>query len=233
MQLYHEAHIAPGLLTLNADNAKHIAKVLRMRAGQQVQLCDANGNFCTASIVDNTKHSCTVNITEIKTAPIVMPNITLAIAFTKNIDRIEWMLEKIAELGITALQPILCERLVSATFKRERLEKIAISAMCQSKQYHALQIREPLRLVDLPFADFDAKYIAHCEEALERKELSSIKINANSTLMLVGPEGDFTNNEIALCMQHGCIPVQLGETRLRTETAGLVACTLLKQVVLT
>jgi 16S rRNA (uracil1498-N3)-methyltransferase len=231
MQVYYEHILSTGLLQVQEATAKHAGKVLRMQPGEHIVLTDGRGRYCTALISDIGKTACTVHIANIETAQQTTPEITLAIAFTKNIDRIEWLLEKIVEIGIHSVYPILCERSVHMQFKRDRLEKIMLAAMCQSKQYTAPLLHEPLALGSLPYKNFDARFIAHCEQNLTRVDLAHQKLNAKSILMLIGPEGDFNQKEIDLCLQNNCMAVSIGETRLRTETAGLVAVTLLKHLV--
>ena len=148
----------------------------------------------------------------------------IAIAPTKNIERIEWFLEKATEIGINRVTPLLCRFSERKEIKAERLEKVMISAMKQSLKAYLPQLDELTRFNEFIQQPFDGqKYIAHCDNQ-HRDLLRNKVIPGQNYLILIGPEGDFSTEEIELALKHGFQPVSLGESRLRTETAGLVAC---------
>jgi 16S rRNA (uracil1498-N3)-methyltransferase len=229
MQLYFEQDLAEGILQLSDDNAKHVVRVLRMDVGDTIELTNGKGNYCTATIADTGKQHCSVKIDKINTAYERPTKIKLAIAFTKNVTRIEWMLEKLVEIGIEEIYPLETSRGERMNFKQERLQKIATAAMCQSKQYFTPIIHDITKLEDLLKNSLSTKLLAHCLDD-DHKTSALQWPSDNDFLILIGPEGDFTPNEIDLCVQKGCTPITLGSTRLRTETAGLVACTLLRNL---
>ncbi len=193
--------------------------------GDIIEIIDGKGNWYEAKISKAHEKRCEVKITNAKQV-VERPNysIHLAIAPTKNADRMEWMIEKCTEIGvdeISFLETRYSERKVQ---KLERLEKIAISAMKQSGQAFLPKLNEMQKIstfLQQPFAD--QKYIAHLEEG-ERKLLSKIAIPSSKYVILIGPEGDFSEDEIKLANKNGFLSVSLGSTRLRTETAGLVSC---------
>jgi 16S rRNA (uracil1498-N3)-methyltransferase len=214
---------------LNEDASKHIVQVLRMKEGEQLQLTDGKGNLLTAAISNAHKKNCTVvkkNYSFIAPAKI---NNTIAISLVKNNSRFEWFLEKSTEIGVTQIVPLLCERTEKQHVRFDRMKGIIISAMLQSKQCWMPELMEPTPFVELIKTCLDAeKFIAHCESDEQKRYISTFK-STSSKIILIGPEGDFSNQEIALAKTNGFVPVSLGNTRLRTETAGVVASVLLTQ----
>jgi 16S rRNA (uracil1498-N3)-methyltransferase len=154
--------------------------------------------------------------------------VTIAVSLVKNASRFEWFLEKATEIGITEIIPLLCERTERQHFRYDRMNGILISAMLQSQQTWLPMLHEPLKFEHLKMHKFE-KLIAHCEET-EKKSLKKMlsEIEGTDSIILIGPEGDFTSAEIDTAIAEGYKPVMLGETRLRTETAAVVAATLLK-----
>src|SRR6185312_13462142 len=161
--------------------------------------------------------------------PQAKPEITIAISLIKNRTRFEWFIEKATEIGIQSIIPLICKRTENIHFRRERMQSIITSAMLQSRQVWLPELSEPIKMSDVIKAqDCDQKFIAHCLEE-EKKELRSDSAHSSdSKIILIGPEGDFTEDEIQSALQQNYIPVSLGATRLRTETAGIVAAVLLK-----
>lgn len=206
---------------LPEEESKHIVRVLRSGNGDQFLLLDGKGLIVTAEIVDAHPKKCQVKVVskEVKTREGKVFH--LAIAPTKNLDRMEWMVEKIVEIGASRLTFLNCERSERVQLKLDRLQRVAISAMKQAQHDFLLEINELQN-----FADFVAENpgggIAHCLEA-EKKAVNELK---DPSCILIGPEGDFSEKEIALALKHGYEAVHLGESRLRTETAGMVACVL-------
>ena len=218
---------ASTVLTLSEETSKHVVQVLRMENGEQLQLTDGKGHVITAEIIDNHKKKCQVKLISIQDFKKPEKRITIAISLVKNASRFEWFLEKATELGATSIIPMLCQRTEKQHFRMERMNGILISAMLQSKQSWLPVLHTPTLYSEVIMkADENNKFIAHCEADEEKIQLAGIQKNGSSVI-LIGPEGDFTAEEITLALNHQFMPVALGETRLRTETAGIVAATLL------
>lgn len=217
-------------ITLDEDTSRHVVQVLRMDEGEKLNLTDGKGNLLTCEINQADKKHCNVRILQAINYKQKTKNITIAISLLKNTNRFEWFLEKATEIGVSEIIPLICERTEKEKFRFDRMNSILISAMLQSQQCWLPVLHEPTQFDDLVMRQFDNtnKFIAHCVEET-KSPLSSKSING-STIILVGPEGDFTKEEIDLAVQNGFIPVSLGETRLRTETAGVVAATLLSHI---
>jgi 16S rRNA (uracil1498-N3)-methyltransferase len=211
---------------LNEETSKHIVQVLRMKIGEQLQLTDGKGNLFTASIVDDIRKKCQVKIENIQQQPRPAKQVAIAISLVKNNTRFEWFLEKATEIGVTEIIPLICERTEKQSFRYDRMKGILISALLQSQQCWLPNLHEATKFTELiKKATNQQKLIAHCEE--DKKESIHQYISKSNQLICIGPEGDFSKEEIALALQNNFIPVALGETRLRTETAGIVAATLL------
>ena len=214
---------------LSEETSKHIIQVLRMKLGEKLQLTDGNGSLLTAEIIDDHKKRCAVKKTAYQFIDYPSKEISIAISLIKNNGRFEWFLEKATEIGVKNIYPTLCDRTEKQQFKHERMNSILISAMLQSKQVWLPVLHEPIAYQQLlNNASQKNKYIAHCEEDTEKNKIETHS-NQNSCLMLIGPEGDFTIDEIVLAKDKNFKPVTLGNNRLRTETAGIVALTLLNQ----
>ena len=229
---YIETIAATENLVLNEETSKHVVQVLRMQNGEQLQLTDGKGNLFTAEIIDNNRKRCAVKIIQTDNNQQPIGNITIAISLVKNANRFEWFLEKATEIGVTEVIPLICTRTEKQHFRHDRMQGILISAMLQSQQTFLPVLHEPIRLNEvISKAKQEQKFIAHCEDENNKVQLTSKFLNSStSKLILIGPEGDFTKEEIQLALQNNFIPVALGNTRLRTETAGMVAATLLRLV---
>jgi len=213
-------------LVLDEDTSKHVIQVLRMQKGEKLLLTNGKGQKAEAEIVDDNRKRCAVNILTTETAPPKPRNIAIAISLTKNASRFEWFLEKATEIGVSEIIPLICERTEKEKFRYDRMKNILVSAMLQSQQSWLPLLYEPTEFKKVVSeSKHQQKFIAHCVEE-EKQQLSSVN-NHLSSIILIGPEGDFTPHEIQLAVQNNFLPVTLGETRLRTETAGLVAVTLL------
>ncbi|HET9056131.1 MAG TPA: RsmE family RNA methyltransferase [Chitinophagaceae bacterium] len=217
------------LITLTEEESKHIITVLRMKVGEQMHLTDGGGNLLTAEIMDAHKKKCVVKV--IATNSILPPayNVTVAVSLLKNTSRFEWLLEKITEIGVSEIIPLICTRTERQAFRRDRMKNILVSAMLQSQQCRLPVLREPTAFNDLVASRFENynKLIAHCSQDEKSSLLNREKFKLSHFLILIGPEGDFTQEEITSALDHQFVPVSLGDTRLRTETAGVVAATLL------
>lgn len=219
-----------GSFILAEDTSKHIVQVLRMANGEQLQLTDGKGKLFTCEITDNNRKKCVVKTIKVQQKERSERQVTIAISLVKNNSRFEWFLEKATEIGIAEIIPLICERTEKQVFKQERMKSILTSAMLQSQQVWLPALTEPKKLK--PFvadASFNNKYIAHCEDQESKVQLTTQRNNTGTRLILIGPEGDFSNSEIKAAIEHDFTPVALGNTRLRTETAGLVAASLLVQ----
>ncbi len=213
---------------LDEDTSKHIVQVLRMQNGEQLQLTNGKGDLFITEITDNNRKKCAVKVLQSQSHKPPTPNITIAIALLKNASRFEWFLEKATEIGVAEIIPLLCTRTERTSFKQERMKSILISAMLQSQQCWLPKLHEPVTFEkSIEGSSHQQKFIAHCIDE-EKRNLSDLNNESlSSKIILIGPEGDFSNEEISAAIQHGFIPVSLGNNRLRTETAGIVACTLL------
>jgi len=219
-------------ILLDEDTSKHIIRVLRMKEGEKLNLTDGKGNLLTAEIFDDNKKHCLVKIIDSQLTTHDSRKITIAISLLKNSNRFEWFLEKATELGVNEIVPLICERTEKQKFKEERAQNILISAMLQSQQCWLPVLHQPIDY-ELLFRkqnviNISQKFIAHCIEE-EKRDLSDlVNDSLPSQIILIGPEGDFTPGEIQLALQNHFIAVSLGETRLRAETAGVVAATILR-----
>lgn len=215
--------------TMDEEASKHVVQVLRMREGQALQLTNGVGNLFTAEIASGHKKHCEVIITGSHFDPAPVHKITIAISLLKNTSRFEWFLEKVTEIGITEIIPLICQRTEKERFRRDRMQQILVSAMLQSQQAWLPRLHEPVQVEKIIKESTAAiKLIAHCIDG-EKQSLLNYKANTLSdSIILIGPEGDFSPPEIDLAIQHHFKPVTLGETRLRTETAGMVAAVMLK-----
>jgi 16S rRNA (uracil1498-N3)-methyltransferase len=219
-------------VVLDEASSKHIVQVLRMKVGEQLQLTDGKGNLFTAEITGDNRKKCIVTILKTVNHQRPTTNVSIAISLIKNNSRFEWFLEKATEIGITSIIPLICERTEKPAFKFERSNGILISAMLQSQQCWLPVLQEPQKFATfISKAKQEQKFIAHCIDENNKEQLTSQPISQlTSKIILIGPEGDFTTKEIELALQNNFIPVALGNTRLRTETAGIVAATVLKFV---
>ena len=225
MNSFYFPNIYGKIIQLSAEESNHCVKVLRLKKGDQVQLMNGKGSIFIAEISAPDSKSCILEIKEEMTIPAIRNyHLTIAIAPTKNIDRFEWFIEKSTEIGIDRIMPLICQHSERKDVKIERLEKILVAAMKQSGQAFLPELTQPVSFKNLINSSFDGvKLIAHCEAGSKTKLRDSLPTGGN-TLILIGPEGDFDPTEIKLAMENGFGPVSLGASRLRTETAGVVAC---------
>lgn len=221
-------------VNLNEETSRHIIQVLRMKCGQQLQLTDGKGNLFTAEITDNNRKNCKVGIVQTSNLQPPIHNITIAISLIKNSSRFEWFLEKATEIGVTTICPLICARTEKPHFRYERMKNILVSAMLQSRQCRLPILREPVVFDELwqvsvmkTLPNYDQKFIAHCIDKDKVELADMINGDLASKIILIGPEGDFTKEELELAIRFHFIPVALGKNRLRTETAGVVAASLL------
>ncbi|MDB5128094.1 16S rRNA (uracil(1498)-N(3))-methyltransferase [Mucilaginibacter sp.] len=227
MQLFYTPDIDPSLSQyfLSEEESKHAVRVLRLAVGDEVTLIDGKGGLYKAEIKDAHPKRTILQINQVTTEFNKRNHyLHIAIAPTKNLDRVEWFLEKATEIGIDEISLIICQRSERKEAKAERLNKIITSAIKQSiKAYHPV-LNAPVNLSQFLKQPFEGqKFIAHCDNG-EKTELAQSIEKQNRYLILIGPEGDFTPAEVDTALQNGYKAITLGESRLRTETAALEAC---------
>jgi 16S rRNA (uracil1498-N3)-methyltransferase len=221
-------------LTLDEDTSRHIIQVLRMKAGEQLNLTDGKGQLLTCTITDEHKKHCVVTINSKTQIPNSRPIVTIGISLLKNANRFEWFLEKATEIGVSQIVPLICERTEKEKFRHDRLHGILISAMLQSQQVWLPVLHEPIayelifRMEEI--TNTPHRFIAHCiDDTQKRSLIQASGFPFHQSIILIGPEGDFNSKEIEIALQNQFVPVTFGSTRLRTETAGVVAASLLLQ----
>jgi 16S rRNA (uracil1498-N3)-methyltransferase len=224
MQLFYISAIEGNAAVLSDEESWHCMKVLRSKEGDEINLTDGRGNFYRGILTKIHHKGCLVEIRETKP---VAPNpwqTHIAMAPTKNIDRFEWFLEKATEIGIDEITPLFCEHSERETIKMPRLEKVLVSAMKKSLKAWLPKLNEPVKFRELIARGVKGqKFIGYCETGNE-SALDKLYIPGNDAVVLIGPEGDFSKTEVEVAAGSGFVPVSLGTSRLRTETAGIVAC---------
>ncbi len=225
MQLFYVPNISGAEVVLDETESKHAVRVLRLTEGTTVELIDGKGGFYIAEIINANAKKCRLAITKAqKEFGKKNFRLHLAVAPTKNIDRFEWFLEKATEIGIDEITPLLCAHSERKVIKPERLEKILVSAMKQSLKAYLPKLNEFTLFKDfISETSAEQKFIAHCYEGKKPHLKNAITTHSNA-LVLIGPEGDFSLEEVELATTSGFTAVSLGNARLRTETAGVVAC---------
>ncbi len=214
--------------TLSEETSKHCVQVLRMKEGDRIDLTNGIGEIFESIITNAHKKSATVQIQDQKSIAAPAQKITLGISLLKNAVRLEWLLEKATEMGVHSIIPLLCERTIHERFKQERMLNILQSAMIQSQQAWLPILHSPTTFIEcIKTEQGSQKLIAHCEPTIK----TSIKeINASDDcILLIGPEGDFSPHEIEEATKKQYQSIHLGNTRLRTETAGIFALSVLKK----
>lgn len=229
LPFFYTQEIKPGATQffLGEETSKHAIQVLRMQNGEELLLTDGKGNLFTTEIIDHNRKKCAVKILSETVMSPPAKKITIAISLIKNSTRFEWFLEKATEIGVTEIIPLLCSRTEKQFFRHDRMKNILVSAMLQSQQCWLPLLHEATKFMELVNqSTVHQKIIAHCEEGVKKQLHQHINSSAHQ-LVCIGPEGDFTPDEIAAAIQNNFLPVALGNTRLRTETAGVVAAALL------
>jgi 16S rRNA (uracil1498-N3)-methyltransferase len=232
MQLFYCKDITPNAFcTLDIEESRHAVRVLRLREGDEIHVTDGKGNLYTCQIVEASDKACVINCGDAASRGSTdRVQIYLAVAPTKNPSRMEWLVEKAVEIGVGDITLLNCDHSERSFLKTERLEKLAVSAMKQSLHTVLPKINPAVPLKDwLKFQfsifNFQLKFIAHCEADKPRTPLVAALQPGQNAVVLIGPEGDFSEEEIALALECGFQPVSLGPSRLRTETAALYAVT--------
>ena len=231
MQLFYCKDITPNAFcTLDAEESRHAVRVLRLREGDELNVTDGRGNLYRCQIVEANDKACVVEASELLSAfHFPLSTLHLAVAPTKNPSRMEWLVEKAVEIGVGEFTLLDCDHSERSFLKTDRLEKLAVSAMKQSLHtllpeiHPAVSLRDLLSTFRFPLST--QKFIAHCEADKPRTPLATALKPGHDAVVLIGPEGDFSEEEIALALECGFQPVSLGSSRLRTETAALYAVT--------
>lgn len=213
-------------LWLDEDTAKHVVQVLRMHTGQQLQLTNGKGFTAVATIKVAEKKKCSVAINAVTFHQLPQPALHLCVGFTKNTSRNEWLLEKATELGVRSITPLIATRTEREHIRYDRWRNILVASIMQSQQHYLPHLHEASTVQSVVdrYAHVQQKFIAHCIADHERRSLSELLKPGRETLIFIGPEGDFTEDEVNLCMRHGFVAVSMGAQRLRTETAAITAC---------
>ena len=226
MQLFYNPNLneTATSFVFDKEESKHIIKVLRKKEGDILHVTNGLGYMFTVEITIASDTKCTVKIKETEKQEVPKFNLHLAVAPTKMNERYEWFLEKATEIGVQEITPIICEHSERKIIKTDRFQKIIESAMKQSLHYYLPKLNEPIRFKDFIKTKKSGQlFIAHCEETSKKLLKNELKTSQDTTI-LIGPEGDFSVKEIQLAVENNFIPVSLGSTRLRTETAAIVAC---------
>lgn len=224
MHLFYAPEINSDYFALNEEEARHCLKVLRLKINDRVHLTDGKGSLFTGIVDYIAPKECNIRIIETVKEKEKKPLIHIAVSPTKSMDRFEWFLEKATEIGVDVITPLICERTERQNLKPDRLNKIIISALKQSYRTWLPELK-PAATFDklIGSADEEIKLIAHCAEN-EKKSIKELYKKEKSVIIFIGPEGDFSETEIVKAINLGFTSVTLGESRLRTETAAIVAC---------
>ncbi|GAB4094211.1 RsmE family RNA methyltransferase [Flaviaesturariibacter terrae] len=221
------ADLSAAVIQLDEPTSKHVVSVLRMERGEELLLTDGKGSKARCRIDDDNRKRCVVRVVERTTEAPPQPRVTIAIGLLKNVSRFEWFLEKATEIGVSEIIPLLTARTEKEKFRSDRLQGILQAAMLQSQQCWMPLLREPVVFPEVLKQEGTQRFIAHCLDT-GRRELAAVLQPGTDRVLLIGPEGDFTPNEIEDAIAAGYVPVTLGDTRLRTETAGMVGSVLLR-----
>jgi len=227
MQLFYnpDINLSTNIFSFDKNESRHIIKVLRKKEKDQLQITNGQGLLFTSQIISDNEKKCVIQIISAEPQPAPWKyHLHIAIAPTKMNDRYEWFLEKATEIGIDEITPIICDNSERKTIKTDRFKKVIISAMKQSLKFQLPKLNEPIKFSEFINKDFEgSKLIAHCAKS-DKQILDPESVANNNITVLIGPEGDFSSKEINTALHHKFIPLSLGKSRLRTETAGIVVC---------
>jgi RNA methyltransferase, RsmE family len=226
MQIFYAPDVKGEYYTLDEKESKHTVRVLRMGKGSEIRLIDGKGNLYEGIISEPDQRACKIRILNtVKGFEKRDYRLHIAISPLKNPERFEWFLEKSVEIGIDEITPLVCRNTEKPGLKPERLNNIIISAMKQSLKASSATLNAACEFKDfISLSHSGTLMIAHCNDDDERKGIGEVYLKGNDAVILIGPEGDFSEEEISNAVNHGYIPVHLGKSRLRTETAGVAAC---------
>lgn len=226
MQIFYAPDIKGDVFTLDENESKHIIRVLRMIKGAAVRLIDGKGNLYEGMIDDPDQKRCTIAITGIiKDFEKRNYSLHIAISPLKNTERFEWFIEKSVEIGVDEITPLICRNTEKPGIKSERINNLIISAMKQSLKATKTLLNPPCFYNDFIMRVHQGiRMIAHCNDSFSRSKISEVYLRDQNAVMLIGPEGDFSEQEIINASERGFSHIHLGSSRLRTETAGVAAC---------
>ena len=226
MQIFYSPDISGNDYTLDENESKHCIRVLRMKRGTPVRLIDGKGNLYEAVIDNPDPRKCSLAITGV-IRDFEKRNYWLHIAISplKNYERFEWFIEKSVELGIDEITPLICSNTEKPGIKRDRINNLMISAMKQSLKATRTILNETTLFIDFVNRECGGRrMIAHCDSTREKSKISDVYLKGKNAVILIGPEGDFSKDEVLSATSAGYLSVHLGSSRLRTETAGVAAC---------
>lgn len=232
MKRFYISNIEINIATPDEEEAQHIYQVLRLKEGDIAEITDGKGNLYRGKLhfLSKKKPFFELDLNSKISLP-SQEKCSLAVALTKNIDRIEWLIEKATEIGLHSFYPLITQRTERDKMNYERMVKIAISAMKQSGRLYLPEIYPVTTFRDLiQKSNAELKMVAHCLEQTDKNYISDIYVSGKSSLVLIGPEGDFTEAEINTAIDHQYRPISLGNSRLRVETAALMACATINQM---
>jgi 16S rRNA (uracil1498-N3)-methyltransferase len=226
MQIFYAPDINGETYTLDEKESKHLIRVLRMTKGAEVRLIDGKGNLYEGIISNPDQTRCTIDITsKIKDFEKRDYRLHIAISPLKNPERFEWFIEKSVEIGIDEITPLVCRNTEKPGIKSGRINNLIVSAMKQSIKATKTILNETCNFKNFISTESDEiRIIAHCDNSLVRRRVSDVYTKGRNAIILIGPEGDFTREEVDSAVDSGFIPVHLGTSRLRTETAGIAVC---------
>ena len=226
MQLFYTNNVSDGIAVFSKEESGHCLRVLRMRHGEAINFTDGEGNLYEGIITGDDPMSMKASVTGMTPGAGKRGyRLHMAISPLKNDDRLEWFIEKAVEIGIDEITPLICSRTEKKRIRRERLEGLILSAMKQSLKSYLPKLNESITFKEFLSGEYGGrKLIAFCDEQLRRQPVTEVAGRGEDVLILIGPEGDFTDEEVRLASDAGFLPVHLGTSRLRTETAGVVAC---------
>lgn len=226
MQIFYTPSINGNVIFLGEDESKHCIRVMRMTKGSMVNLVDGKGNLYKGIISKPDARGCEITVTEVF-SDFEKRNYSLHIAISpvKNNDRFEWFIEKCVEIGIDFITPLICRNTEKTSVKTERINNIIISAMKQSVKAFKPLLNAPVTFTEFVKQEIHGTgLIAHCNQEIKRYSIDQVCRKGEDTTIMIGPEGDFSEEEIRMAIGNGYKPVHLGKSRLRTETAGIAAC---------
>jgi 16S rRNA (uracil1498-N3)-methyltransferase len=230
LNLFYQPGIPTGIHYLDPEESRHCSKVLRKKTGDIIQITDGIGSLYQAKLTESKSEKCSFKIESTQKEEKRPFSIHIGLAPTKNPDRTEWFVEKAIEIGVDEISFLLCDNSERAALKTDRLEKLAISAMKQSLRYTLTKINHMVLLKDFVIATAaTSKYIAYVDQ-INPDHLLKIATPNSDYVVLIGPEGDFSKKELELATTNNYKKVSLGKSRLRTETAGVVACHILNLI---
>jgi 16S rRNA (uracil1498-N3)-methyltransferase len=226
MQIFYVPGIKGSTCVMDKNDSRHSIRVLRMKRGDTINLVDGNGNLYEGIISDPDPSACGVIIKSvIKDFDKRGYRLQIAISPIKNQERFEWFIEKSVEIGVDEITPVICRNTEKPRIKKDRIDNIITSAMKQSLKAFRPTLNEPLGFNEFIKSDpAGIKMISHCNLAFQRKKIDLIYEKNRNAVIMIGPEGDFSKDELIVAFGNGFIPVHLGNSRLRAETAGIAAC---------